>query len=218
MIQVKIIPTVFALDSESFNKKLDKLIFSKILHLDFMDGVFTKNKSVEFADYIKIREYKNIFFEAHLMAYNPTIYLEQIINFNIKKVLIQFEVFKTEDELKDCIHQFKKNNIQFFLVINPQTEVGDFIKFVPLIDGVMFMSVIPGAEGQKFIEYTLEKIRHLRMLNPKIDIQIDGGIKEENIEKVIRAGANIINVGSYISSVENPQQNFGKLNKLINEK
>lgn len=217
MEKVQIIPTVFALDKESFDKKLNNLKFSKKLHLDFMDGVFTKSKSFQFFDLQKVKEYENIFFEVHLMAYNPISYLEEIKEFNIKKVLVQFEVFKTEAELNECVFKFRENCIEIFLVINPQTEVGDFLKFVSLFDGIMFMSVVPGREGQKFIVYTLEKIRLLRMFYLKLPIQIDGGVNYENLKNLVKSGVNIISVGSYISGALKPEKNFEKLEKIANK-
>lgn len=218
MNSIQIIPTVFALDKETFDEKLNYLNFSKNLHLDFMDGNFTKNRSIIFSDMKSILNYPNIFFEVHLMANKPEIYLDKILKFNIKKVLIHFEVFKTEKELKESIKKFKEKNIELFLVLNPQTDVGDILKYIPEFDGVMFMSVFAGKQGQKFIEDTYDKIRDLRIFYPKIKIQIDGGIKEENIKKVIKSGVNIISVGSYISSNKNPKKSFEKLQKIINEK
>lgn len=217
MSSIQIIPTVFALDKISFDKKLECLSFCKKLHLDFMDGEFTKNKSVQFLDMNKILEYSNIFFEVHLMAKNPILYLDKILEFNIKKVLIQFEIFKTETDLKNCVSNFKEKNIEVFLVVNLQTDVGDILKYIPQFNGVMFMSVFPGVEGQKFIVDTLDKIRHLRMFYPKLKIQIDGGIKDENIKKVIKMGVDIVSVGSYISSNKNPKESFEKLEKIINK-
>lgn len=215
MSLIEIIPTVFALDKISFDKKLESLSFCKKLHLDFMDGEFTKNKSVLFSDMNNILEYSNIFFEVHLMAKNPILYLDKILEFNIKKVLIQFEIFKTEKDLKNCVSNFKEKNIEVFLVVNPQTDVGDILKFVPLFDGVMFMSVVPGCEGQKFILDTLDKIRHLKMFYPKLKIQIDGGIKDENILQVVKSGVEIVSVGSYISSNSDPKKSLDKLEKLV---
>ena len=94
MHKKEVIPTLFALDKENFNKKLTKISFSKKIHLDFMDGKFTQSSSILLNDMNEILNFKKIDFEIHLMAYEPEQYIGKIKKLGIKKVLIQFEAFE----------------------------------------------------------------------------------------------------------------------------
>lgn len=213
----KIIPTIFALDSETFEKKLKILEFCDEIHLDFMDGEFTDKSTVSFSEMSSILNYSNKTFQVHLMAKNPIQYLKSIKLLNIKSVLIQEEVFETSDDLGNCIHQFKDEGIDVYVVLNPNTGFNRVNKFFEIIDGIMVMSVVPGAEGQAFIENTYSKVSELsNMIEGSFPIQIDGGVSDLNSEKLIQSGANNLCVGSYISSSETPFENYQKLVNLIN--
>lgn len=218
MHKKEIIPTLFALDKVSFNKKLEVLkVFSKKIQIDFMDGKFTPNSSISLNEINEILEFKNIEFELHLMAYEPEQYIGKIKKLGIKKVLIQFEAFETNTELTYSIDSFRKKDIEVFLVLNPGTDVEEAYPYISEVSGIMLMSVWPGKEGQKFIENTYNKIEQLRKNYPKVLIQIDGGVSEKNCEKLLSAGSDILSVGSYITSNLNPKENFDKLNIMIKQ-
>ncbi len=223
----KIIPTNFALNSEIFIKKLKILNFSKEIHIDFMDGIFTKNKSIsikEISNIISKNDFKNKYYEIHLMAFNPISYLDELIKTNITKVLFHIEAFYKENNLnyEDLIYsinKFKKNNFKTFIVINPNSNIDSLNPILNYIDGIMFMSVEPGAEGQRFIKETLIKIKNIKnILKEKeinLPIQIDGGININNFQEIIESGIDIISIGSYISSNENPKKVYLELNSII---
>jgi len=212
----KIIPTIFALDNKTFNSKLEKLKFSKNIHLDFMDKTFTDNKTVQIKEMKEISKYTNINFEIHLMTKNPLKYLKEIKELNIKKVLIQEEVSGSEKEIKQTIEIFKKEKFEVFIVLNPQTSTKRILKIINKINGIMLMSVNPGKEGQKFIENTYNKIKEIRkIVGEEFQIQIDGGINDKNILKLINCSAQILSVGSNISSSKDPKKSYQILEELI---
>ena len=212
----KIIPTIFALDYETFEKKLSILEFAPEIHLDFMDGEFTSKSTISFSEMSSILKYKDKLFQVHLMAKNPIQYLNQIKLLGIRTVLIQEEVFDTCDDLGNCIHQFKDENVDVYVVLNPNTDFNRIKYFFEIIDGIMIMSVIPGAEGQTFFESTYDKINYLfNMIDGSFPIQIDGGVSNINSEKLFKCGANNLCVGSYISSSNTPFENYQKLVNLI---
>lgn len=217
MIRNEVIPTLFALDKNSFDEKLKLLMFSPKIHIDFMDGKFVNGKSVSFNEMKNIKTLKNIEFQVHLMAVEPTKYLDEILNLGISKVLIQEEVFETLEDIKYAIDCFKKAGLELFIVLNPDTGIDRIKSFLEIIDGIMLMSVWPGKEGQKFIESTYEKIKEIRdFVGLGFPIQIDGGVNDFNAMKLIEKGANMLNVGSYISSSKNPEGNYEKLIRIVN--
>ena len=79
------------------------------------------------------------------------------------------------------------------------------------------MGVHPGKEHQSFIPPVYKKISQIRKANKKIIIQIDGGVNEKNVKKLIKSGANYLNSGSYVSSSQNPKQALLHLNNLSNK-
>jgi ribulose-phosphate 3-epimerase len=223
-----IIPTLFALDKETFKKKLEALNFAKNLHIDFMDKSITPKKSLSLEEIKEeVSKYENNSFEIHMMCKNPEKYLEQINQIkNIKKIIIHYEGFEHEEELFKFIENFKKNkNIQeIFLCFNPNKSTRLILDTlskiynnkIKKIDGIQLMSVFPGAEGQKFIEKTLERINKIRKEYQELNIQIDGGIKGENIKEIKNSGANLFSIGSFISNSENPKKTYENLIYLIN--
>jgi len=213
-VKPEIIPTIFALDKKNFEQRLEKIKFSKKIHLDFMDGDFVNNKSFTLDEIDVIKNYDNEF-ELHLMAKDPEQYLNKIKELNIKKVLIHYEAFENSCELISTMIDFENSGIKVFIVLNPETQVLKIKNIISKISGVMLMSVNPGNEGQEFILEVSNKIKEIKELNPKLSIQIDGGINETNIEEISKFGMTILNIGSAISKSENPKSKFEELNNLI---
>lgn len=96
---------------------------------------------------------------------------------------------------KALIENIKKAGMKVGIAIKPATPASSIVPFLPLIDQVLVMSVEPGFGGQKFMESVLPKIREIRSIDAKIDIQVDGGIDKSNIDLVSKAGANVIVAG-----------------------
>ena len=214
-----IVPTVFAKDKLTFSNKLEVLNFSPILHIDFMDGQFTKmGKSINFdvmKDLIPIDDERK--FQVHLMAYTPEKYIKNLLKIkSVYRVLLQYEAFDDLVHLDMSVNEFKSRNYEVIIVLNPQTNVSVLDEFYEKIDGVMLMSVNPGAEGQEFIIETENKVKMIREKYPQMEICIDGGLNSKTIDKVFLAGANTFCVGSYISSSDTPKENWEKLKVLVN--
>lgn len=213
----KVMPTIFALNVETFEKKLEILEFADEIHLDFMDGEFTQDKSVAISDMHSIMNFPNKRFQIHLMARNPGKYIDQIRLLGINSVLIHEEVFKSVEELGSGIRQFKDLGFELYVVLNPNTDFDRIRHFYDLIDGIMIMGVVPGAEGQRFYESTFEKIRMLvELVGGSFPILVDGGVSDVNARELVECGANVLCVGSFISSAKTPKSNYEKLVNLIN--
>jgi ribulose-phosphate 3-epimerase len=209
-----IIPTIFATDEETFNNKLEILSpISEVIHIDFMDADFVKNKSVQFDIIKKIKKYNNKF-EVHFMAYDVTKYYRYVARINnINRIYIQCEAYSEDEELIKTIQKFNKKNIDCFLVLNPLTPIFVIERFAKYISGVMLMSVHPGKEGQEFLGSVLYKIRNVKRQFPKLLIGVDGGINENNVKDITDMGADFLYVGSSISRNENPKLKLEKLQK-----
>lgn len=209
----KIIPAILTNNLNDFKNKLRLLEkFSSWIQIDFMDGKFVPYLSVTPKQISKIKT-KN-FLEAHLMVESPILYASKLNNKLFKKIAFHFE---TNGQVQKTAGYFRKQGFRVGLAINPQTQVKKFYPSVKNFDYVLFLSVIPGRQGQKFIPGTLEKIKCLRQKNKKIKIVVDGGINVYNVSKAAKAGADFAAVGSSIFTAKDPKKEFLKISKKFEE-
>jgi ribulose-phosphate 3-epimerase len=151
------------------------------------------------------------------MIEEPMKYAEQFFQAGADIVTVHIETLKDpEADLKKL-----KALGKIGLSLNPDRSFEDIKEYVHLADMVLVMSVFPGFGGQEFIEETLGTIQQLkRYFDEKgldIDIQVDGGINKQTIQKVVEAGANILVAGSAVFSQPDPGQAFLELQNLARE-
>ncbi len=209
----KIIPTIFAHNKKEFLEKFRKVVpISDSIQIDFMDGKFVKSKSVSLSNIPKLNQKKT--FEAHLMVEKPEKYLAQLKRKGFKKIIFHLESIQSKEKVFLLTEKISSLKLSPFLALNPETPVKSALPFIPQIGGILLMGVHPGKENQKLIPSTLKKIRELRKLNNQAVIQIDGGVNEKTALKLFKAGANILNSGSFISKAENPKDALNKLKQI----
>ena len=178
-------------------------------HVDVMDGKFvennTENLMQKYADNIK--NITTIPLDVHLMVEDVKKYVDvfspnmpRIITFHIEKN--NKSELRNQEEVKDLIKYIKEQNCMVGLAVNPETSVESVYEYLPLIHNVLIMSVHPGKGGQKFIEESVEKVNklanYIRENKLDNDIEVDGGINDENAPKLKDANASILVVGSYL--------------------
>ena len=186
-------------------------------HVDVMDGRFTKNDTSEkmrlYAEYLN--QITNIPMDVHLMVTNIKEYIDSYNIFNPNIITFHLEACKSDEEVEKYIEYIKENNCKVGLSIKPETPVEKIYKFLPKINLVLVMTVEPGSGGQKFIEYTENKIVNLKnkIEELKLDtlIEVDGGINLETKEIVKQAGADIAVVGSAIINSKDFRYTISKL-------
>ena len=166
------------------------------IHFDVMDGKFVENKNLsikELEKYLKMSKKKN---DVHLMVKNPKEYIKTLSIYNISYLTIHKEI----ENYKEMIKLIKSYGIKPGLAINPETDIEDVFEDLKNVSLVLLMSVHPGKSGQKFIEKTTNKISVLKeeiiKKNLNVKISIDGGIKEEVLEKI--KDVDIVVSASYI--------------------
>ncbi len=184
-------------------------------HLDVMDGRFVPNISfgpmlIEF-----FRKATTKVCDVHLMIEEPERYAEQFKNAGADVLTVHIEVC---NHLHRNIQQIKSQGMKAGVALNPHTPVAGLSDILHDIDLVCLMSVNPGFGGQKFIPYTLEKIKQLRkMIDEKglnIHIEIDGGVTVENAPSIIAAGANVLVAGNIVFNSADSIATFSHLNAL----
>ena len=177
------------------------------IHIDTMDGIFVPNNQMNIDEIIKLEKISTKPLDVHLMVDNPENYINKLENKNIKYITIHIEIDKNINKLIDKI---KSYGYKVGLSIKPNTSINTLIPYLNKIDLVLIMSVEPGFGGQEFIPNSLDKAKQLRKINKNIIIEIDGGIKDTNINE-IKKYVDIAVVGSYITNSNNYNQAINNL-------
>ncbi|HEV7779793.1 MAG TPA: ribulose-phosphate 3-epimerase [Chitinophagaceae bacterium] len=184
-------------------------------HLDVMDGRFVPNISfgpmlVEF-----FRKATTKVCDVHLMIEEPGNFAEQFKNAGADNLSVHIEACP---HLHRNIQQIKSLGMKAGVAINPHTPVSQLSDVLADIDLVCMMSVNPGFGGQKFIPYTIEKIKQLRKMiderGLKVQIEIDGGVTLENASSIIAAGADVLVAGNTVFRSADPKATIAQLKLL----
>ena len=214
MKKYKLAPSLLSADFAHLAQEIQKVENAGVnyLHLDIMDGVFVPSYSFGFPVLKSIRNISDSFFDVHLMIENPDYYLKEFVKAGADGITVHAESCKHLDR---TIQQIHKLGAKVSVALNPATPLSALDWILHEVDMVLIMTVNPGFGGQKFIPCMLEKITelHNRIMkkNLDVDIQVDGGISENNIEQVIKAGVNIFVAGSAIFG-QNTEQ---KINEFL---
>ena len=122
---------------------------------------------------------------------------------------------EASEHIDRTIHLIKESGCKAGLVFNPATPLHHLDHVIEQLDMVLLMSVNPGFGGQSFIPQTLEKIRTVRNLidskNLQTRLEIDGGVKIDNIQKIASAGADTFVAGSAIFNTEDYKDTIDKM-------
>lgn len=182
------------------------------VHIDVMDGVFVPNISFGFPVLKAISKATTKFLDVHLMIVEPEKYVVRFAEAGA--ALVTFHIEATTDS-KRCIELIRATGAQVGVSIKPATPVEALREILPLVDLVLVMSVEPGFGGQSYIEGSTEKIAELRKLanelNPKLIIEVDGGISAANAKEVFDAGADVLVAGSAVFRAEDPEAEIVKM-------
>jgi len=214
----RIAPSILSADFSKLGEQIKILDSSDadIIHIDVMDGNFVPNISVGFPVIKSIRKCTKKFFDVHLMIENPARYIEEFVKCGADIITIHYEADKHIDR---TINYIKSFGVKASVALNPGTPVMCIKDILGLIDMVVIMSVNPGYGGQKFINYSLDKIKEVKELSQNINkdilIEVDGGISADNIKNVVEAGANVIVAGSAVFKGNTIRENIDLLKGSI---
>ncbi len=212
-----IIPTIFATSKKKFDNRFKSIIkISKNIQIDFMDGKFVKAKSISMKNVPDLKKYKNNF-EAHLMVKNPLLWINNLKDKGFRKIIFHYEALKDQEKIINLVRILKKGRMKSFIALNPETDILKVLPFLPDVNGILLMGHKPGVEHISILPSIYKKIKSLRLINKNISIQIDGGVNDENIKKLALAGADIFNIGSYITDSENPRAILLILKNKLND-
>lgn len=172
---------------------------AQYIHLDVMDGDFVPSISFGMPVIASLRSCTDKVFDVHMMVREPGRYIDAMKEAGADIISVHVEACTHLDR---TVNQIKEAGLKAGVVLNPATPVDALDCILDQVDMVLLMTVNPGFGGQKFIPYTLEKIRALRKKCDKrglsTDIQVDGGVTCDNVRELMAAGANIFVAGSAV--------------------
>jgi ribulose-phosphate 3-epimerase len=229
---VEIIPAIIAKDFNELKAKI-KLVepFVRTVQIDVMDGVFVSNLTWNNPIELETLE-TNLMLEAHLMVENPHRVLNEWLNSRVKRVILHWEAmekihnhellpYRTQVgagfPVSNLAEEAHRNNKEFGVALNLETPISVLDNFINDIDMVLLMSAKPGEGGQKLQEEVFPKISALRQKYPDVKIGVDDGINEQNVARLIKAGANFLAVGSAIFQNQDIEDSIKKLKVLLIE-
>lgn len=172
---------------------------AQYVHIDVMDGAFVPSISFGMPVIRSIRGCTSRVFDVHLMVEEPGRYVKEFADCGADIITVHAEACVHLDRTIEAI---KERGIKAAVALNPATDVSVLSYILPKLDMALLMSVNPGFGGQKFIGYTLDKIRELRRMAENrglsTDIEVDGGVTHANVGEILDAGANVIVSGSSV--------------------
>ena len=172
---------------------------AQYVHIDVMDGMFVPSISFGMPVIKSIRPVTKRVFDVHLMIEEPDRYVDEFAKCGADIICVHQEACKHLDR---TIAHIKDAGCKAAVALNPATDLSTLSYILPEVDMVLLMSVNPGFGGQKYIPYCTEKVRQLRKMiddaGLQVDIEVDGGVKLDNIEEIKEAGANIFVAGSAV--------------------
>ena len=210
----KIAPSILSADFSRLNEEVRAIekAGADLIHVDVMDGHFVPNITIGPLVVQGLKKLTSMPLDVHLMIENPERYVEPFAQAGSDWITIHAEVCP---HLKRMIKKIRQLNVRPGIVLKPATPIKILYPVLDDIDLVLIMSVNPGFGGQPFIPSTLKKVERLRKIIDQnqypLEIEVDGGIKIENIREVSIAGGDIFVVGTGLFKTKDYEETIRKL-------
>lgn len=198
---LKLAPSILAADFKILGQQVTEVAEAgaQYIHLDVMDGAFVPSISFGMPVIGSLKGCTDRVFDVHMMVEEPGRYINDMKEAGADLICVHAEACTHLDR---TVNQIKEAGLKAGVALNPATPLSVLDFILPELDMVLIMTVNPGFGGQKFIPYTLDKVRALRQIcresHLETDIQVDGGVTGENVRELIEAGANVFVAGSAV--------------------
>lgn len=215
---VQLSPSILSADFSKLGDEVESIqkAGAALIHVDVMDGRFVPNISFGSTVMKSLEKTAEIPFDVHLMIEEPDRYIDDFYTDNTEYITVHEEACPHIDR---TIRHIKSLGVKAGVAVNPGTSLSEIECVTDMVDMVLIMSVNPGFGGQKFIPYTLKKVRTLREIKAAgcgdFKIEIDGGITLENVREAAEAGVEIIVAGSSIFGEKDRKRRMEEFLKAV---
>jgi ribulose-phosphate 3-epimerase len=213
----QIAPSILAADFANLQKEVEMLNASAAdyIHVDVMDGIFVPNISFGIPVTEAIHRHATKPLDVHLMIVNPELYVEDFVKAGASIVTVHVEACT---HLHRTLQEIKRLGVAAGVALNPHTPIELLTEVLEEVDLVCVMSVNPGFGGQKFIEHSYAKVANLKNLilkkGAKTQIEVDGGVSEQNAKRLVEAGADILVAGNFVFKAPDPMAAIASLKSI----
>lgn len=217
---VEIAPSILSADFSRLGEQVKAAESggASYIHVDVMDGHFVPNITIGPFIVKWVRKSTSLPIDCHLMIENPDQFIGEFARAGATMISVHPEATY---HLNRTVRLITSSGCKAGVVLNPATPLSAIEEIIDEVDYVLLMSVNPGFGGQEFIASSFDKLRRLRSMiatrNPRVKIEIDGGIVPENASEVVAAGAEILVAGSAIFNTPDPAEAVRVLSRAANE-
>lgn len=211
---IKIAPSILSADFAKLGAEIQAIdaAGADYVHVDVMDGHFVPNITIGPLIVDAIRPVTTLPLDVHLMIENPDQYIPAFAEAGADIIVVHAEASM---HLHRSVQLIKSLGKKAGVSLNPATPLSALEMVLPDLDLALLMTVNPGFGGQSFIENCLPKIAELRRmisaLGRPIELQVDGGVKAANIERIAAAGADVFVAGSAVFGADDYQATIALL-------
>lgn len=216
----KIAPSILSADFSRLGEEIAKIeeAGADLIHIDVMDGHFVPNLTIGPPVIEALRRVTRLPLDVHLMIDNPDEILNDFINAGADYLTVHAE---TLIHMHRTVQSIREKGVKCGIALNPATSLSTVENIIGDIDLLLLMSVNPGVGGQTFIPFMLEKIRATKMMiderGSHVELEVDGGVNIENIDKIAKVGVDIFVAGTAIFGCKNYKWAIDEMRRRVRE-